>query len=324
MQQTRTNHLISQAAELYPFNASTIRLISSTKYSPNDIYSFIKNNKEYILRISTHNENYLFKTIGEMEWLAFLHERGIPVSMPLPMKNGQLVKSLISNTENQYHSVCAFEKAEGEHCDKDYPDTWNNHVIENWGYVIGSIHRETKDFQVSDPRFMRGIFDGNDIDGSDVFEKAFAQIPAINKLWNNLISQLLSLPRTRDTWGLIHNDLHQNNFLVKNNKVHVFDFDDSIYGYFALDIGIALHHALHNAVDKQNAERIILNFMQGYKKANKLDEQTLKSILSFMKYRQLCNFGWGYPDNVTEDEQEIILNGFVMRDCLITEDIFLE
>ena len=188
---------------------------------------------------------------------------------------------------------------------------------------MGSMHRETKDFQVSDPCFMRGIFDGKDIDGSDILEKTFAQIPAIQKFADNLISQLLSLPRTKDTWGLIHNDFHQNNFFVKNNKVHVFDFDDSIYGYFALDIGIALHHALHNAFDKTDAERIIIEFMRGYKKANNLDEQSLKSILSFMKYRQLCNFAWGYPDNIAKDAQENLLNGLVMRGCLISEDIFV-
>ena len=110
---------------------------------------------------------------------------------------------------------------------------------------------------------------------------------------------------------------------MKDNKVHAFDFDDSIYGYFALDVGIALCHALHNAEDKTEAEKIILQFMAGYKRANQLDEQSLRSILSFIKYRQLCNFAWSYPDNVTEDEQDNILNGYIIRDCLITDDIFI-
>ncbi|MCL1858397.1 MAG: phosphotransferase [Oscillospiraceae bacterium] len=320
---TRTNHLLSQVAELYPFDVNTIRLINSDKYSPNDIYSFTKDNKKYILRIATHSENNLFKTTGEMEWLAFLHERSIPVSMPLPMKNGQLVESLISS-DNKYHAVCTFEKAKGKHCEKNNPNTWNQYIIEDWGYVMGCMHFETKDFQVSDSRYMRGVFDGKDIDGSDILEKVFSQIPDIQKYADNLIPNLLSLPRTKDTYGLIHNDMHQNNFLVKNNKVHVFDFDDSIYGYFALDIGIALQHALHNADGNQSkAEKIIYSFMQGYKKANTLDTHSLKSILSFMKYRQLCNFAWCYPDNVGKNEQENILNGLTVRGCLITEEMFI-
>ena len=321
--QTRTNQLIPRAAELYPFDVSTVSLISSTKDSPNDIYSFVKDGGEYILRIATHKKDYLFKTIGEMEWLAFLHARGIPVSMPLPMKDGRLAAPFQS--AGKYHVVCAFEKAEGSHCDPDDPSTWNNSVIEDWGFVMGSMHRETKDFHVSDERYMRGIFDGGDIDGSDTLDISWAKVPAIYKFAKELIAKLLSLPRNRDTFGLIHNDLHQNNFLVRDNKIYVFDFDDSLYGYFALDIGIALHHALHNAVENSqpDAERIVSQFMRGYKKANKLDEQALKSILSFMQYRQLCNFGWGYPDNVAEDDEYNTLNGFSVRGCKINEEIFL-
>ena len=320
MRKTRTNHILSQAADLYLFDIDTIRLISSTKYSPNDIYSFIKDDKKYILRIATHDEDHLFKTTGEMEWIAFLHNRNILVSMPLTINDGQLVVSIY---DNKYHAICAFEKIKGRHCDKNDPKTWNNDVIEDWGYIMGCMHRETKDFKISNEKFKRGIFDGKDIDGSDILEKAFSQIPVIQKYATELISKLLSLPRTKDTWGLIHNDLHQNNFLVKNNKIYPFDFDDSIYGYFALDIGIALHHALHNANDKSDADRIILQFMKGYKKANKLDEQSLKSILSFIKYRQLCNFGWCYPENVGKNEQDYIINGLTTGGFLITEDIFI-
>jgi len=126
MKKNRTNRIIPQAAALYPFDAETIRLINSDKYSPNDIYSFKKNGKEYILRIATHSEDNLFKTTGEMEWLAFLHSRGIPVSLPLLMKDGRLVASI--NQDDKYHAVCAFEKAEGEHCEKDDPNTWNPRV----------------------------------------------------------------------------------------------------------------------------------------------------------------------------------------------------
>jgi Ser/Thr protein kinase RdoA (MazF antagonist) len=328
MKKTRTNHLISQAAELYSFDATTIRLINSDKYSPNDIYSFKKNGAEYILRIATHNKNHVFETTAEMEWLDFLHKRNIPVSLPLPMNDGNLVASLKSG--EKFHAVCAFEKAKGNHCDRDDPNTWNNAVITDWGYVLGSMHRETKDFRVSDEKYTRPIFDGGDIDGSDALEISWAKVPDIYEYAKNLVAKLLSLPKTRDTFGLIHNDLHQNNFFVKNNKVHAFDFDDSIYGYFALDIGVALHHALHNAVGnlQSDAERIIAQFMLGYKRANKLDAQSLKSILLFMHYRQLCNFAWNYldvvsEDKVMEDEKYNILHGFSLRECRLSEDIFL-
>ena len=318
----RTDHLIEQAAALYPFDASTLRLIHSTIYSPNDIYSFIKDNKEYILRIATHDEDHTFKTTGEMEWLAFLHKRGISVSMPLPMSDGQLVSLLVS--KNKYHDVCAFEKAHGTHCDKNNPNTWNTDIVEDWGYTMGCMHRETKEFRNSDDCFRRGIFDGR-----DGLNDSLVLVPMIREFAHGLVSQLLALPRNKDTFGLIHSDFHLNNFFALNNKVHVFDFDDSWYGYFALDIGIVLHHALiwsvPDAIEmrQEDAERTVLHFMKGYKKANKLDEQALKSILLFMWFRQLCNFGWILkPDNQMPEEQHNLLNGYTIEGCRITDDIF--
>lgn len=321
--QTRTHHLIEQAAALYSFDIHALRLIHSKATSPNDIYSFVKDDKEYILRIATHDVNHSCKTIGEMEWLAFLHHRGIPVSMPLPINDGRLVALLVSG--NLYHDVCAFEKAQGTHCDKNDPNTWNTDIVEDWGYTIGCMHRETKEFQVSDQRFMRGTFDG-----SEGLNDSLLPVPAIHAFAHELVSHLLALKRTKETFGLIHSDFHQNNFFVHHNKVHVFDFDDSIYGYFALDVGIALHHALiWSAPDvvemrQSTAEKTVFHFMKGYKMANTLDEQSLRSILHFMHYRQLCNFGWAYqPDHQMVEEQQNLLRGFTMRGCCLTEELFI-
>jgi Ser/Thr protein kinase RdoA (MazF antagonist) len=263
-----------------------------------------------------------------MEWLAFLHKRGIPVSMPLPMNDGRLVALIESN--NKYHDVCAFEKATGTHCNVNNPKTWNADIMEDWGYCMGRMHHETKRFELSDKRYARETFDGCWNWSLDRVNESISQAPNIQKFAQELVSYLISLPRTRDTFGLIHNDFHQNNFFVNNNKVHVFDFDDSIYGYFALDIGIALNEVLawsasENIDSRQSeAENIVFHFMKGYRKANTLDEQSLRSIVKFMQYRQLCNFGWDYePDYQMLEEQNNILNGFTMQGCKINEEMFI-
>ena len=319
--QTRTHHLLKQAAALYPFDMGTVRLIRSSNQSPNDIYDFTKDGKRYILRIATHTESHTHKTVGEMEWLAFLHVRGVPVSMPLPMRDGRMVALLVS--AELYHDVCAFEKAEGVHIDRNDPRRWNPEIAEDWGYTMGRMHRETKAFR--DIRDARGVFDGSD-GPNDSLER----VPEIQAYARALVARLLALPCTPDTYGLIHCDFHQNNFFVHNNKVHVFDFDDSMYGYFALDIGIALHHALiwglpHDAVEKRQAEaeRVVARFMEGYRRANVLDAQACGSILWFMRYRQLCNFGWEYrEDNPMVEEQRNLLEGFEVEGCRLTEGVF--
>lgn len=66
----------------------------------------------------------------------------------------------------------------------------------------------------------------------------------MNAIVEDLINEMMALPKDKDSYGLIHNDMHQWNFLLDGDKINVFDFDDSLHGWFALDIGIALYHAL--------------------------------------------------------------------------------
>lgn len=229
--QTRTHHLLEQAAAMYPFDLAGLALIRSSQYSPNDIYSFEKDGRPYILRVATHDADHTEYTAAEMEWLRFLHDRGIPVSRPLPM----------------------------------------------------------------------------------------------------LVQRLLALPRHQDNYGLIHSDFHQGNFFVDKGRVRVFDFDDSLYGYFALDMGIALHHALRwteplPQPERQGAVEIIVrSFMRGYKRANALPPDDLLTVREFIRFRQLCNFGWAYAPDSHEmpEEQHNLMNQALVTGCRVEDEWFL-
>jgi Ser/Thr protein kinase RdoA (MazF antagonist) len=86
-----------------------------------------------------------------------------------------------------------------------------------------------------------------------------------------LQKEILILPQDIDSYGLIHSDIHQQNMLVNDNHISVLDFDDCQYGFFALDIGIALYHAIwwglpeDDSAKNDFALKIIKNFMAGYK-----------------------------------------------------------
>lgn len=322
--QTRTHHLLPQVAKLYPFEESTVRLIRSSTFSPNDIYHFLRNGRAYILRIATHDEDHLHLTAAEMDWLSHLHREGVPVSLPLPMRDGQLVVSIPHGAK--HHTVCAFEKAEGSPCDKTDPASWNMTVCRDWGYTLGRIHRATKSYQPANSRFFRPVFDGG-----DALHESLRGVSAIHALASALVRFLVALPRNRDTYGLIHNDFHHTNFFVNNGRVHVFDFDDSLYGYFAHDIGVSVYFALRWGLPddwegrQSNAERIVVTFMEGYRAANRLDDDALKSIIPFMQYRQLSDFAWVFdPDaNPLTEEQYNLMHGVVVPGVCLSDAIFM-
>jgi len=322
--QTRTNHLLSKAAALYPFDESTLLLIRSSIFSPNDVYAFSQDGKEYILRIATHEEDHTDLTAAEMDWLSHLHREGVPVSLPLSMRDGRLVDSLRHGAT--HHAVCAFEKANGVPWNRDDPAVWNMAVCRDWGFTLGRLHRAAKSYCPANPLQTRPVFDGG-----EALHDSLWQAPAIRRIAETLVEALLSLPRNRDTYGLIHNDFHHTNFFVDNGRVRVFDFDDSLYGYFAHDVGVSLYFALRfglpDAEEKRQdaAEQILACFLEGYFTANTLDVNARKFIIDFMRYRQISDFAWEFDpvEKPLTEEQERLLEGGVVPGVRLTEKLFM-
>lgn len=75
----------------------------------------------------------------------------------------------------------------------------------------------------------------------------------------SLEDQIDSLPREDNAYGLIHNDFHPYNFMIDGDTITVFDFDDCIYGWYALDIAIAAAHAVWwGALEKTESQKMNL------------------------------------------------------------------
>ena len=77
---------------------------------------------------------------------------------------------------------------------------------------------------------------------------------------------------------------------INNSEITVFDFDDSIYGWFSLDIAIATTHAVWWGVHAEDrvtksrfAQQFLHEFLMGYEKEHQLSEfwkQTIPCLWS--------------------------------------------
>ena len=59
--------------------------------------------------------------------------------------------------------------------------------------------------------------------------------PSVYEVIQELLSEITALPQDRDSFGVIHSDMHQGNIFIDENEINVIDFGDSIYGWFAMD-----------------------------------------------------------------------------------------
>jgi len=315
-----SNSLLEFAANHYEFDQSTLEFESN---STNQIYFFQKDGKDYILRFSNRPVEKINETKAEMEWLYYLAKNNIGVGLPLKSKNDELVVSTQENNEN--YIITSFETVNGKFVDKNNPDKWNDKIFYNWGKLMGDIHHLTKDFEPSNDDVVRSIFNGR-----FALEDSVKIRLSVNKIAEDLIKEIMALPKDKDSYGLIHNDMHQGNFLIDGDKINVFDFDDSLYGWFVMDIGIALYHALwwdrKDDAGNNFTDRIIKNFLKGYLSANPLSDFWLAKIPMFMKYRQICAFSWFIdPENIDENEKEEISNienDILFKDCEIKTSLF--
>jgi len=287
---------LKYASECYGFDVSTAVWVNS---GSNKIYKIQKNEKNFYLRISTRK---LEDISAENDWISFLKDE-IKAPVLVKSNNGKSIESY--QEDGKTYAICLYHELPGVYWDKNDSATWNETVFRNWGAAMGKMHRMTKDYRPPEGSVKRPLFEENLIPLG-----FYETVPSVRAKMERVQNEILSLPRDVDSYGLIHSDMAQQNLLMHDNEISVLDFDDCEYGFFALDIGIALYHAIwwglpeDGSFKNEFAYKIIKNFMSGYKTENSINDFWLKKIILFMKYRQISALHWHLsyykPKSLTE------------------------
>lgn len=168
---------------------------------------------------------------------------------------------------------------------------WNDAIFQQWGQIMGKMHRLTKSYQARDSSVRRADWNKRQLFLAGL--NLGAQDGRVLELWNNLLDEFNSLPTDKDSYGLVHNDLHYNNILLHDSQIVVIDFDACAYNWFACDIAIALHEALSTVPYSERntfAVRLLKNFFSGYNLENRLTGFWINQLPNFLKYRQIYTY----------------------------------
>ena len=318
-----SKNLLEFAAKNYGFDINTLEHIprNSGKIM-NKIYTFNKHGKKYIIKFeppSAEHKNQLCETKAAMDFHYYLFENNICVSAPLKTINGELV--ILTHDNGEDYIITAFAWLNGQ--------TWgydgsNAQMSYNWGKVIGDMHCAAKDYKPpNEYDVQKDIFNGY---YWGAFFDNLTVYPDVYEITRELLGEMTVLPRDKDSFGVIHGDLHQGNFFTDGDKIHIIDFGDSIYGWFGLDVAISLCHALwwgrkdNNGNDYTNL--IIENFFRGYLSANQLSDFWLSKIPMFMKYRHICmnpekhGLGCNREEWIYNIENDILFDDFKLKSIL--------
>ncbi|OGN97411.1 MAG: hypothetical protein A2Z71_10895 [Chloroflexi bacterium RBG_13_50_21] len=295
--------LLAIACNLY--NTSPGELIPLTGGHYNAVYQFplhqalndsatgeaLGSEKFGILRIGVE-DSPPNQTLAMLEWVHYLSCEGAPVTAPLPSIRHHLLENLMHYGTR--YTLTAFEKADGTLAENIPPVEWNNDLYHNIGKAAGKLHRISATYHPSRPgRTRLHWYDSYEIHEATK-KLAITTDPAREQL-TNLVNELRGLPTPPTDFGLIHEDLHFANFLIHpNGQVTIIDFDDCAYGWFVMDVAMALFDllVLYNPASEKDSQNFacgfLTNYLSGYRQEKDLPQFWQSLIPKFLKLKELC------------------------------------
>ncbi len=297
-----SEHVLRAGARLFGLTMPDLHFLGGMDGS---VYEYVRDGRGMVLKYTPIAEDRVATLHEKYDFISYLGAHGVPVARPLPSGGGHLIELVEAEKGADVaplFAISTFIKAPGKHVIGQKNDAWTPGLIRTWGRVLGQMHALTKEY----PRkadSMLGDWRQEWQGFADWCREA-----AVLEKWQALREKLCRLPETRDSYGLIHNDLHQYNFLVLGSQLTIIDFDVCNYHWFMTDLGIALFHALWEGhTDRaQSREDFARDFWQhlmaGYGEENALDRFWLAQLPTFLDYRRILLYivfydAWGKNPN---------------------------
>jgi Ser/Thr protein kinase RdoA (MazF antagonist) len=262
--------------------------------SEKSLYQYEHEGKGFVLRLTIPQYLDFGLIPGEVDWVNYLADKGVSVPRAVPSKDGNLVE-IIEADGSSYAAVC-FEKVEGRSINFKDSDEWNGELFRRYGETIGKMHALTKRYAPADESLARMQW----FEQSWFDSHLLPRESPVRRKCDELMDSLHTLPKDRDSYGLIHGDAHPWNVLLHKGKIVLTDSDFCEWSWFASEVAIILFYAvmaLTEGMDRVSfAAYFMKNFMTGYREENSMDVYWLKQIPGFLKLRMISKYILHYPE----------------------------
>ncbi len=303
-----TQDILEEAAKRYSCSIANSKKLGDFE---NYVFEVHRNGAPYILRL-THSSHRSYQEVrAELEWINYLHDKGVNVSLVNHSNQDELVE--VIEAHNSHFYICLFDKAPGKPVSVK-EDLFNEDLFEKWGRITGSMHRVTKEYQPGENQRKR--WDEDDLLDYEKYLSQLDDAVIIEKGKENN-NRIEGYPETLDTFGLIHSDIHPGNFFYDTKDIHVFDFDDSTQFFFLSDIAIPLYYSVWMKLRNEDletrsafGESFLSAFLKGYLDEFEVEEEWIKNIPVFLELRDLSLYTvfhkkWDM-ENLSEVEESIV------------------
>ena len=288
------------------------------------VYSFTRDGKDYVLRVTPPNEEIdLPATRAILSWMRFLAEGGAAVATPVHSQNDALIEPVVQ--AGQTYIAVAFEKAPGIRGEELTFDQWTDALFTRLGQTAGRMHALAKGYTPSNVALRRPDWDvaGNCFHPLESLPPSEAIIAEKRA---RVFEYVQTLPKDDNSYGMIHADLHGGNFFVDvaTNTITVFDFDDCAYGWYVMDIAMSVFDMLVLYPGKDRAAfatRFLRSYLTGYRAENTLDAFWLGQLPHFLKLLEIGVYTQVYAYHDPADTESWVGRFMANRRFRIEHDI---
>jgi len=280
----RLKLLALRALEQYP--------VKVTKVTPlvhlfNSTFKVDSNNGRFVMRINRPHDRSQAEIRSEMQWLAAIR-RDTPLVVPNPMTNhtGDLVTRVKHPGVQEPRDCVLFHWVDGRFYRRKLSPT----ALERVGGFMAHLHNhvQTFDFPNSFVRpklqldgevgriVQRALKDGHDLLSEEMCDDITRVVDRIRPIIDGI-------GQDKSVYNLIHADIHQGNYLFKNQSVRAIDFDDCGWGHFAYDVAITFWYlGQHPALPDMKTA-----FFKGYRAIREFPSEHEAYINPFLALRSL-------------------------------------
>ncbi|WP_442600635.1 phosphotransferase enzyme family protein [Paenibacillus sp. KN14-4R] len=255
----------------------SVELFKYYRISSNAIYPFAKDGKTQLLRFAPKTEKSIENIRAELEFIAYLRDRGYGVLEAVQSKNGE--KLVETETPWGEYAASVFMRVSGVQLNRtDLSDD----IIYSYGKALGKLHQLSSEYT---PTSYKRWSHREVLGWMQAVLAEFPQeIAAMNEA-KLLTAYFDTLPMNNRNYGLIHYDFEFDNVFYDQaaESCNAIDFDDAMYHWYTMDIEQSLD-SLQDVVPEEMYEMKKKIFLDGYQTAYELsedDEQLLPACRRF-------------------------------------------
>jgi len=271
--------------EKYSLDIANAKCNFSTR---NYAFVFTMDYCSVVIRVSPANLRTREEVMSEFMWVDDLKRFHTTVCQPYASAKNKAIEEF--EVDGNPYRATLFRRAEGKIL--TYGD-WNNQYFYNVGVSLGKLHKASADGYAQGFRYRRRQWHEKATFDFNSFQYAFTD--EIIDIMNETKTKVMSMPKTLQTFGMIHGDYWPGNYFVSGDDIWVFDFDDCGYGYFMFDIVTSISQWIQEPKFMPHIKRrdllydsgMLDSFKRGYLENYSLPNEAWKDLELFLKLRYM-------------------------------------